>query len=210
MLLYKIDMLLNFYAPFKRINKYKLKLKSKSWINLGLQKSVSVKNKLFTNFNNKKDSMLKEEFHPNYKQYRNYLSTLMKKSKQAYYGKYSGINQNNIKNTQKGIKSFIYLKTAAFSVPILLSINNKDTITKHYDIANSFNNYFTSIAETTKKHKILVLKYFCNLLIKKKQLTSYPLSTLINKASGTNSIPYRILFLLKKQLPDLFNLSFKK
>ena len=33
-----------------------------------------------------------------------------------------------------------------------------------------------------------------------------------NKASGSNSIPYRILFLLKneilKQLADLFNLSF--
>ena len=46
----KINMLLDTYAPLKRINKYKLKFMSKSWITLGLQKSISVKNKLLTNF----------------------------------------------------------------------------------------------------------------------------------------------------------------
>ena len=57
-------------------------------LTLGLQKSVSVKNKLLTNFINKKDPILKEECHTNYKKYRNLLSTLMKKSKQTYYDRY--------------------------------------------------------------------------------------------------------------------------
>ena len=48
---------------------------------LGLQKSISEKNILLTNFINKMDPILKEEFHSNYKKYRNFLSTLMKKSK---------------------------------------------------------------------------------------------------------------------------------
>ena len=61
-----------------------LKFKSKPWIILGLQKSISVKNKLLTNFINKTDPTLKEECHTNQKKYRNLLSTLMKKSKQAY------------------------------------------------------------------------------------------------------------------------------
>ena len=34
----KINMLLNTYAPLKRIYKYKMKFKSKPWITLGLQK----------------------------------------------------------------------------------------------------------------------------------------------------------------------------
>ena len=55
-----INMLLDTYAPLKRINKYKLKFKAKPWITLGLQKSVSVKNKLLVNFANKKDPILKE------------------------------------------------------------------------------------------------------------------------------------------------------
>ena len=51
----KINMLLDTYAPLKRVKKYKLKFKSKPWITLGLQKSISLKNKLLTNFINKKD-----------------------------------------------------------------------------------------------------------------------------------------------------------
>ena len=86
-------------APLKRINKYKLKFRSKPWITLGLQKSIPAKNKLLKNFINKKDPVLKEEFHTKYKIYRNLLSTLMKKSKQAYYEKYFERNWNNIKNT---------------------------------------------------------------------------------------------------------------
>ena len=60
MYLDKINMLLDTYAPLKRINKYKLKFKSKPWITLGLQKSISVKNKFVTYFINKKDPALKE------------------------------------------------------------------------------------------------------------------------------------------------------
>ena len=42
----KINILLHTYAPLKRIDKCKLRFKSKPWITLGLQKSISVKNKL--------------------------------------------------------------------------------------------------------------------------------------------------------------------
>ena len=59
----KINMLLDTYVPLKIINKYKLKFKSKPWITS--EKSIFVKNKLLTNFNNK-DPILKEEFHTNY------------------------------------------------------------------------------------------------------------------------------------------------
>ena len=81
MYLDRINMFLDTYAPLKRINKYKLKFKSKPWITLGLQKSISTKNKLLKNFINKKDPVLKDEFHTKYKIYRNLLPTLMKKSK---------------------------------------------------------------------------------------------------------------------------------
>ena len=144
-------MLLDTYAPLERINKYKLKFKSKSSITLGLQISISVKNKFLTNFINKKDPVLKEEFHTKYKKYRNLLSTLMKKSKQAYYDKYFERNWNNIKNTWKGIKCLISLKTVTFHVPTEISLDNGDMITNSYNIANTFNNYFAPTAETTKK-----------------------------------------------------------
>ena len=154
MYLANINVFLDTYATLKRINKYKMKFKSKPWITLGLQKSISVKNKLLKNFINKKDPALKQEFHTNYKKYRNLLSTLMKKSKQAYYDKYFEKNWNNIKNIWKGIKSLISPITMASNVPTVLSLDNGDTVTNTYDITNTFNNYFASIAETTKKNKI--------------------------------------------------------
>ena len=80
--------------------------------------------------------MLKEEFHTNYKEYGNLLSTLMKKSKQAYYDKYFERNWNDIKNTWKGIKSLISLKTLVPNIPTALSLDNGDTVTNPYDIAD--------------------------------------------------------------------------
>ena len=53
----------------------------------------------------------------------------MKKGKQAYYDKYFEKNWNNIKDTWKGIKSHISLKTKASSVPTVLSRENGDIIT---------------------------------------------------------------------------------
>ena len=77
----------------------------------------------------------------------------MKKSKQATHGKYFETNWNNIKNTRKGTKSLVSLKTVASSVPTICSLDNAgDTTTNPYDIAHIFNNFFAFIAETMKKN----------------------------------------------------------
>ena len=205
-------MLLDTYATLKRINQYELKFKSKPWITLGLQKSISVKNKLLTNFINKKDRVLKLKFYPKYKKYRDLLSILMKKSKQAYYDKYFERNWNNIKNTWKGIKSLISLKTVASHVSMVLSFDNCDTITSPYNIANTFNNYLASIAETTKKNIKYSHKHFSDYFLNENSSTILLQPTdkeelrlqlgpeASNKASGPNSIPYRTLLLLKNEI----------
>ena len=50
-------------APFKRVNKYKLRFKTKPWITPALQKSVSVKNSLLNKFIKSKDPQAKERHH---------------------------------------------------------------------------------------------------------------------------------------------------
>ena len=95
---------------------------------------------------------MKEEYRIEYKNCRNLLSTLMKKSKQAYYNQYFETNWNNIKITWKGIKPLISLKTVASNAPSVLSRDKGNTITNPYDVANTFNNYFASIAESTKNN----------------------------------------------------------
>ena len=78
---------LTHYIPLKKINKYKLKFRSKPWITTGLQKSISVKNKFLTNFIKKKDPAKKTDLHLQHKNHRNLLSTLLKKIKENYYKK---------------------------------------------------------------------------------------------------------------------------
>ena len=93
-------------------------------------------NKSNTNFINKKDPILKAE--------------LTTKSIEIYspplWRKVNRLIMINIlkeieiiSKTHGNIKSLISLKTVASSVPAVLSLDNGDTITNPYDIANAFN-----------------------------------------------------------------------
>ena len=109
---------------------------------------------------------------------------------------------NNIKNTCKGINSLISLKTVACHVPTVLSLDNGDTIANPYDIANTFNNHFASIAETMKESIKHSHKHFSDYLSNetsssiflqptdKEEITNIISFLNSNKASGPNSIPY--------------------
>ena len=119
-------------------------------------------------------------------------------------GKIFRSHWNNIQNTWKGIKPLISQKTAASSVPIVLSFDN------FCGIANTFNNYFASIAETIKKiiqysHKH-VSDYLPNessstIFLKptdKEEIANIISSLNSHEVSGPKRIPYRILVLLNK------------
>ena len=69
-----MNLILDEHAPLKRVNKYKSKFKSKPWITPAIQKPISVKNNLLKIFISSKD--------PQYKDYRNMLSTLPRRAKQ--------------------------------------------------------------------------------------------------------------------------------
>ena len=130
--------MLDEHAPLKRINKYKLKFKPKPWITTAVQKSITDKNKLLKRFINAKDLQTKETFHRLYKDYRNMLSTLLKKGKSNYYNQYFRANMNNIKNTWKGIKSILTIKNIYYFAMVRPS--------------NIFSYYFPTIAEKTKEN----------------------------------------------------------
>ena len=100
----------------------------------------------------------------------------------------------------------------------------ENLITNPYDIANIFNNSFSSLADTAKESTMSSRKHFsdyhnnqCNNSIFIKPTDREEVVNIIstlnrNKSSGPKSILYKILNLLKKeiskQLADLINLSF--
>ena len=105
------------------------------------------------------------------------------------------------------------MKNVISTVPRTLS-HGVNTTTNPCEIANIFNNYFASVADTARqninyshKHFSEYLKHQCN-----KEIANIISSLNINKTCGPFSIPNKILILLKhdisKQLADLFNLSF--
>ena len=89
----KFNLILDKYLPLKKLTKQKLKFKTKPWITLGLQKPISVKNKLLTKFIKLKEPTLKNEAHTKYKLYRNMLATLLKRSKHTHF---SSFFQNHV------------------------------------------------------------------------------------------------------------------
>ena len=68
---------------FKRVNKKKLRFKTKPWITSALQKSVSVKKLLLNKFKfiKSKDQQAKEHRYIKHSTYRNILITLVRKVK---------------------------------------------------------------------------------------------------------------------------------
>jgi len=70
----KFNKIVNKHAPIKAISNRKAKQLSKPWITRGIQKSIQIKNKLYSTG----DAI-------NYKLYRNKICTLTRLSKQQYY-----------------------------------------------------------------------------------------------------------------------------
>ena len=195
-------------APLKWVNKYKLKFKSKSWITPAIQKSINVKNNLLKRFINQKIHKQRNFFMSNIKIIKTCCLPFLKKSKTSYYNQYFEANMNNIKNTWKGIKSIITIKNKSSDFPKCLS-SNGSTFTNQFQISNIFNNYFTSTAEKTKISINYSHKHFSDLLKDQSQnsfflssTNKYEIQIIMsslnsNKSVGTNSIPTRILKLLK-------------
>ena len=145
----------------------------------------------------------------------------MKQSKQNYYTKYFENNWNNIKNAWKGIKTIISIKNTTATVP--QEFNNK-TITDPTAMSNVFSNYFTSIAKKTNSNIKFSPKHYTDYLsysntdiffltpTEKNEISLIISSLDSHKSSGPNSIPVKILKLLKndifQQLSDIFNMSF--
>ena len=74
-----MNAILDIHAPYKKVNKYRLRFKIKPWITPALQKSITVKNYLLKKFINCNDSKTKEQILTGYKEYRNLLSTLFER-----------------------------------------------------------------------------------------------------------------------------------
>ena len=151
------------------------------------------------------------------------LSAILKQSKTNYYNHYFETNWNSIKNTRKGLKSILNIKNISAEIPKTLAVDGTTT-SNPMEISDIFNNYFSSIATKTKLNIAFSHKHFSDFHKNRSNISFFVsptdkteiedvVSSLdSNKSVGPNSIPTKMLKLLKddisSQLSEIFNISF--
>ena len=189
----------------------------------GILKSLKKRSDLHSRYLRAKDPEGKLLIYHHFKIYRNMLVKLIRKSKQNHFAKYFSDNVKNLRQTWKGIGNVIKLKNNTDSMPTCI-FDKGSSVTDPFQIANTFNSYFSSVGETlqSKIHSshISFRKYLKNPNVHSffvSPTDSTEVSNLISglkngKASGPNSIPTTVLKHLNSDisiiLAKLFNLSF--
>ena len=221
----KFNGLLDIHMPLRKITKREFKQKFKPWISKQILSKIDDKNKAFRKYLRSKNTVLKNDLHRKFKDLKNEVTHLLRSSKKDFYKKYFTENKNNIQKVWKGIKEIINIKSKNFDYPTCLQDGDVN-ITNPIAISNSFNDYFTSIADTildkrkyggTKSYRdFLANRLTENFVFKEcdeNEIKSIISSFQISKSSGPNSIPTFLLHLLKdyicSPLFKIFNLSLR-
>ena len=221
----KMDELMDKHLPLRKLTKKELKKRHKPWITDEILEMINRKDIIFKKYIKSKMETRKQELHNEYKQLKNSITELTRRKEKEHYDNYFTENKKNLQMVWKGIKEIINIKSKSYSQPTcIIEKDTKKTLTEPKQIANSFNNYFTSIADEilkkrkytgTKTHKDYLQKpnrstfaiYECD----RTEVESLITSLNPSKKSGPKSIPVNILHMLKKDisypLSIIFNLS---
>ena len=84
--------------------------RSKPWITTGTAKSIKVKDNLYKKFSSETNLQKKAEYQKQFRTYRNYISTLLRCSKDLYYNGLFEENKRNVKTVWKTVKELITIK----------------------------------------------------------------------------------------------------
>ena len=129
--------MLDRHTPFKSFNKKPNTYSSKPWITTGITKSIKVKDNLHKIFLSETNLQKKAEYQNQFRTYQNYISTLLRCSKDSYYNGFFEENKRNIKTVWKIIEELITVKQRNDLLLNTLQIGKK-TETNVKEIAPSF------------------------------------------------------------------------
>ena len=219
----KINTILDKHMPLRKITHREFKQKFKPWISSTILNKIRDKNKIFGKYMRCKDRARKAELYNNFKLLKNEITHTIRTRKKEYYQKYFTEHKGNLQKIWKGIKEIINIKSKNYDHPTFLKVGDHN-ITDPVQISNSFNDYFTTIADKIlNKRKYNGSKSYRDFLSNRLlenfvfedcsdiEIKSVISSLDANKSSGPNSIPTCVLHILKDHicipLRDIFNLS---
>jgi hypothetical protein len=215
--------LLNKHMPTRKMTQKQFKQTFKPWISKEILTKIREKSKIFKKYIKCKEEFLKTELFDKFKTLKNEITYLTRISKKEHYQQYFTDNKNNLQKMWKGIKDIINIKSKNYDHPTCLVVGD-NTITNPTGITNTFNDYFTSVADKIlSKRTYNGTKSFRDFLTNRlignfvfEEISENEIKLIISslnpkKSSGPNSIPTHILHLLKEDictpLMQIFNIS---
>ena len=228
---FNINKIIEKHMPLKKISKKENKQNCKPWISAEIRKAISTREKLYKKFIRAKDKVKKDSFFQQYKELRNNIVSIIRKSKSQYFKHFFNENARNAKKTWRGIKAIININNSSRFHPSSLIVENENDQEKEEIssdpkiIANTFNKYFSNIAHKLQG-KIYHNTHDFTKYLKNRNESSFFITPTdereiiniintfdINKATGPHSIPSNILDLIKyiiaEPLALIINLSFE-
>ena len=142
----KLNAIISDNLPIKKLTKKQVKKQNKPWITREILKSMNERDHRYKKFLKEKDPILKEIFHNEYKERRNYVVNLSRQSKTNYFKRYFEDNLKNSKKIWKGISEIVNMKRKKDCRSIHLEIN-KQIESDPKKVCAEFNRYFTSEPE---------------------------------------------------------------
>ena len=112
---------------------------------------MKVRDKFYKQMIETKTKQQKLSKHNSYKRYRNKITELLRISKQTYYQNYFEENKNNSKRIWQGIHETISSRKSKKHSSISTIVVDGNTITGPTEMAESFNNFCTSIGKISNK-----------------------------------------------------------
>lgn len=131
------------HAPYKVLTNKEIQWKNKPWITKGIQKSIIIKNNLYSKFKKTNDPF----WYNRYKYYRNTIKSINRTSKKNYYQNYFQIHAQNSKKMWAGINEIISKQVKNPTNEIFLNEEGQ-VITNQKEVANKFNTYFVNVARS--------------------------------------------------------------
>ena len=220
-----INSLIDKYMLLIKMSQKEIQQQYKPWINKEILSMITEREKLYKSYVKTKNVDIKNELHHEYKLLRNKVREETRQCRKKYLQEFFTKNINHIKNTWKGIKSIIKINSCNKSQPSSLLVNNK-LVSEPKDVAETFNEYFSTIASKLQKkikHVGKDFSYFLkddnpfNFFIMPANVTQV-INTIndlnSNKSLGPYSTPTDIFHLIKlnvaQPLTDIINLSFQE
>ena len=150
-------------TPSKTIKNNRKHIKQDPWVTAGLLKSIITKDNLYKFYMKTKDKELSKTRFATFKKYKNTLTKTLRNSRTIYYKNMFSAYGRNSKLIWKGIRQIIGGKNKSSDLPNLFIHEGKSYNTDP-NIANVFNDFYSTIAEKTKSKIIQTEKNFTDFL----------------------------------------------